>query len=539
MNPIISCSVGNSSIIPGVAYSTRKNNSLTRLNFSRSSLKHGSSTRRFLFPSFVVNGVFPQNKRICSYHKKSRTSISATETEVSVDVAEADSPVADEVSTESPSDEVGTTVDSSPKSDANAVSLKAKRSRPGRKSTMPPVKDEDLVPGAAFTGKVMSIQPFGAFVDFGAFTDGLVHISMLSDGFVKDVASVVSVGQEVKVKLLEVNTETRRISLSMRENADTGKQRKDAPNSTEKSGSGRWDSPNSGPRRDGTKKNSKFSVGQELQGTVKNTARKGSFISLPEGEEGFLPLDEEDDDGFGNVMGKSSLVVGQEIKVRVSRISRGQATLTMKKEGAVSEKPLSQNLGVDLATNPFVLAFRKNKDISKFLDEREKLQSEVKSSTTKIEEDVEASSSVGSSTTVADDESNQEGNINGATELQTETVSESLASEGDLSDVNAIIEEAIQTDTTTDDVKTDSSVEVADESVIESGIDQIVAEDEKQSETDNGKEELVAATQTDSDAVEPPPVVTESEFTSSAPAPQETEGSCFYLTFCCVFNLYI
>jgi elongation factor Ts len=223
MNPIISCSVGNSSIIPGVAYSTRKNNSLTRLNFSRSSLKHGSSTRRFLFPSFVVNGVFPQNKRICSYHKKSRTSISATETEVSVDVAEADSPVADEVSTESPSDEVGTTVDSSPKSDANAVSLKAKRSRPGRKSTMPPVKDEDLVPGAAFTGKVMSIQPFGAFVDFGAFTDGLVHISMLSDGFVKDVASVVSVGQEVKVKLLEVNTETRRISLTMRENADTGK----------------------------------------------------------------------------------------------------------------------------------------------------------------------------------------------------------------------------------------------------------------------------------------------------------------------------
>ncbi|CAJ2636755.1 unnamed protein product [Trifolium pratense] len=522
MNPIISCSVGNSSIIPGVAYSTRKNNSLTRLNFSRSFLKHGSSTRRFLFPSFVVNGVFPQNKRICSYHKKSRTSsISATETEVSVEVS--DSTVADEVSTEPSSDEVGTSEDSSPKSDANAGSLKSKRTRPVRKSTMPPVKEEDLVPGAAFTGKVMSIQPFGAFVDFGAFTDGLVHISMLSDGFVKDVSSIVSVGQEVKVKLLEVNAETRRISLSMRENADTGKQRKDASNSTEKSG--RWDSPNSSPRRDSTKKTTKLVVGQELQGTVKNAARKGSFISLPEGEEGFLPLDEEDDDGFSSVTGKSSLEVGQEVKVRVLRISRGQATLTMKREGAVSDKAPAQNLGVDVvATNPFVLAFRKNKDISKFLDEREKLQNEVKSSTTKKEEDVEASSSVGSSTTVADDESNQESIINGATELQTETISENLASEGDLSDVNPIIEEAIQTDTITNDVKADSPVEVADESVIESGIDQIVAEDEKQSETDDGKEELVAATQTDSDAVEPPPVVTESDISSSAPAPQETEA---------------
>lgn len=265
MNPIISCSVGNSSVIPGVAYLTRKNNSLTRLNFSRSSLRHGSSTRRFLFPSFVVNGVFPQNKRIYSYRKKSRTFISATETEVSVEVQ--DSPVADEVSGESPSNEVGTSGDSSPKSDANTGSAKAKRSRRARKSEMPPVKNEDLVPGAAFTGKVKSIQPFGAFVDFGAFTDGLVHISMLSDSFVKDVSSVVSLGQEVTVKVIEVNAETKCISLSMRENSDTVK-RNNAPNNTEKSVPGRRDSLKSGPRKD--KKNRKFVVGQELQGTVKN-----------------------------------------------------------------------------------------------------------------------------------------------------------------------------------------------------------------------------------------------------------------------------
>ncbi|XP_058722373.1 polyprotein of EF-Ts, chloroplastic-like isoform X1 [Vicia villosa] len=513
MNPIISCSVGNASIIPGVAYSTRKNNSLTRLSFSRSSLKQGSSTRRFLFPSFVVNGVFPQNKRICSYRRKSRTSISATETEVPVEVT--GSPVADEVSSESPSVEVAKSVDSSPKSDTNTSSAKVKRSRPGRKSDMPPVKIEELIPGASFTGKVKSIQPFGAFVDIGAFTDGLVHISMLSDNYVKDIASVVSVGQEVKVKLIEVNSETKRISLSMRESADTGK-RNDAPNTRDPS--------RSGPRKDSVNKQTKFSVGQELKGKVKNKTRSGTFISLPEGEEGFLPLGEESKDGSANIMGKSSLEAGQEVSVRVLRITKGRATLTMKKKGAVEEwdKPLLEIGNVGLVSNPFAVAFRKNKDIAKFLDEREKVQSEAKSSTTKTEEDVGSSSSVGSSTTVADDESSQGSIINGDIEKETEEASANLASEEDISVVNPIIEEAIQTDITTSDVEIDSPVEATDENVTESGVDQVVAEDEKQSETDNEKE-VVAATQTDSDAVEPVPV-TETDITSSAPElPEETE----------------
>jgi len=162
---------------------------------------------------------------------KSQTSISAAETEVFVEVP--DSPVADEVSTESPLAEVRTSEYSSLKWDANAGSTKAKCSRPTRKSEMPSVK---------------SIQRFGAFVDFGAFTDGFVHISMLSDSYVKDVASVY-VGQEVKVKVIKVNAETKLISLSMPENADTGN-RNDAPNNPEKSGPGRRDSLESGPVKD-------------------------------------------------------------------------------------------------------------------------------------------------------------------------------------------------------------------------------------------------------------------------------------------------
>ena len=260
-------------------------------------------------------------------------------------------------------------------------SNQGKRPRTTRKSDMPPVKNEDLLPGASFAGKVRSIQPFGAFVDFGAFTDGLVHVSNLSSGFVKDVASFVSVGQEVKVKILEANMETGRISLTMRDGEETSRS---AQRGDEVSESFNKDNKPRTPRknasrtnnqkRDGaTQKTSKFVKGQVLDGTVKNLTRSGAYISLPEGEEGFLPSAEESE-GF-SIMGSSSLVVGQEVNVRVLRITRGQVTLTMKKEEDLAELNKMLNQGVVYAPrNPFELAFRKNKDIASFLDEREKVK---------------------------------------------------------------------------------------------------------------------------------------------------------------------
>ncbi|KAL0283352.1 UNVERIFIED_CONTAM: Polyprotein of EF-T, chloroplastic [Sesamum angustifolium] len=289
-------------------------------------------------------------------------------TEVAVEEADL-SPAENEASVNG-TDAAETTGDSSAKSDIS--SIKSKRSRPVRKSEMPPVKDEELIPGATFTGKVRSIQPFGAFVDFGAFTDGLVHVSRLSDSFVKDVASVVTVGQEVKVRLIEANMETGRIALSMRESDDSSKQQRDAPGSSDKSRPPRKTNQRFNQKREETKKTSKFVKGQDLEGTVKNLTRAGAFISLPEGEEGFLPTSEEADEGFGSMMGSSSLEVGQEVSVRVLRITRGQVTLTMKKEEAIGELDAKLSQGVvHTATNPFVLAFRSNQVISEFLDERE------------------------------------------------------------------------------------------------------------------------------------------------------------------------
>jgi len=69
-------------------------------------------------------------------------------------------------------------------------------------------------------GVVTNVANFGAFVDIGVHQDGLVHISHLSDSFVKDPRDAVKTGDMVKVKVLEVDVERKRISLTMKTNAD-------------------------------------------------------------------------------------------------------------------------------------------------------------------------------------------------------------------------------------------------------------------------------------------------------------------------------
>jgi Transcriptional accessory protein len=79
---------------------------------------------------------------------------------------------------------------------------------------------DDLLPGMILEGVVTNVANFGAFVDIGVHQDGLVHISALSEKFVKDPRDVVRVGQTVKVKVLEVDGARKRISLTMRLNDD-------------------------------------------------------------------------------------------------------------------------------------------------------------------------------------------------------------------------------------------------------------------------------------------------------------------------------
>ena len=75
---------------------------------------------------------------------------------------------------------------------------------------------EDLKEGMTFKGVVRNVVDFGAFVDIGVHQDGLVHISQLSDGFVKHPSDVVKVGDVVDVKVMSVDLNKKRISLTMK-----------------------------------------------------------------------------------------------------------------------------------------------------------------------------------------------------------------------------------------------------------------------------------------------------------------------------------
>lgn len=91
-------------------------------------------------------------------------------------------------------------------------------------------KVSDLKPGMILEGTVTNVAAFGAFVDVGVHQDGLVHVSALSDKFVSDPHEVVRSGQVVKVKVLEVDVERKRISLTLRLNDEPGQPRKAARN---------------------------------------------------------------------------------------------------------------------------------------------------------------------------------------------------------------------------------------------------------------------------------------------------------------------
>ncbi len=79
---------------------------------------------------------------------------------------------------------------------------------------------EDLPPGQKLPGIVTNVTAFGAFVDIGVHQDGLVHISQMSDDFVKNPGEVLKVGQRVQATVMEVDLPRKRIALSLKTKVD-------------------------------------------------------------------------------------------------------------------------------------------------------------------------------------------------------------------------------------------------------------------------------------------------------------------------------
>lgn len=120
-------------------------------------------------------------------------------------------------------------------------------------------KVSDLKPGMILEGTVTNVAAFGAFVDVGVHQDGLVHVSALSDGYVADPHSVVRSGQVVKVKVMDVDVERKRIGLSMRLGDEPG-----APSARKNVGNG---------QQRGNKQRGEHGGGQTGNGRARRTSR--------------------------------------------------------------------------------------------------------------------------------------------------------------------------------------------------------------------------------------------------------------------------
>lgn len=120
----------------------------------------------------------------------------------------------------------------------------------------------DLEVGMVLEGVVSNVANFGAFVDIGVHQDGLVHISALTDRFISDPREVVKAGDIVKVKVMEVDVQRKRIALSMRLNDEPGQD-----NRSQRSAAPRGGQERRAPRRD------------EPQGNALGDAMGGAFAA--------------------------------------------------------------------------------------------------------------------------------------------------------------------------------------------------------------------------------------------------------------------
>ncbi len=164
----------------------------------------------------------------------------------------------------------------------------------------------ELQPGDTRKGVVSSVVNFGAFVDLGGM-DGLVHVSELSWQHVSHPGEVVSVGDEVEVRVLEVDRDRERISLSIR-------QTREDP----------WDE----FARD-------VNIGQIVDGTVTKTVPFGAFVSVGEGVEGLVHVSEI---AMHHVESPElELSISQQVRVKVTEIDADRRRVSLSIKQALPE----------------------------------------------------------------------------------------------------------------------------------------------------------------------------------------------------------
>lgn len=213
----------------------------------------------------------------------------------------------------------------------------------------------DLKPGLKVEGKVVRLETFGAFVDIGADTDGLVHISEMGTGRVNRPSDVVREGEAITVWIKEVDRKSRRISLTMVEPPKVDLQT--------------------------------LKPDMILTGKVVRLEKFGAFVDIGAGRDGMIHVTEM---GRGYVGHPSDVVsVGDEVQVRVLEVDprRGRISLSMKElPGDLYEMPeeeeslSSMELALRLAMGNEGFPARSRQDFrrrKKSKQRRDRLQDEI------------------------------------------------------------------------------------------------------------------------------------------------------------------
>jgi predicted RNA-binding protein with RPS1 domain len=190
--------------------------------------------------------------------------------------------------------------------------------------------------GSTVTGTIKSLASYGAFVDIGATTDGLLHVSQLTTEFVSDPADLVKAGQEVEVRIVKIDAEKGQIALSMISEEDAA-----AASEAAKKGRGGGGRPQRGGRRDDSAilnaLNTKgWDAGLMVEGLVVSTTDFGAFVKVNaallnaecEGEfDGLVHISAL---GAGRVNSVSDVVKpNDKVQVRCKSIADNKVSLTM------------------------------------------------------------------------------------------------------------------------------------------------------------------------------------------------------------------
>jgi len=248
------------------------------------------------------------------------------ETEISADAAETEIP-ADAAETEIPAEvEAMDGVESD--DEAHNVERPA---RAALKKKKPAGKDlSEFTEGSTVKGVVKSLASYGAFVDIGASTDGLLHVSQLSAEFVSDVSDVVKEGQEIEVRIVKIDAGKGQVGLSLMTEEEAASSKPSRPNNNRRTGR----------RDDSALLNSLNEKGWDssvmVEGTVVSTVDFGAFVKVDA-----KSLNSECEGTFDGLVHISSLKIGRvasvtdvvtsndKVQVRCKSIEGNKVSLTM------------------------------------------------------------------------------------------------------------------------------------------------------------------------------------------------------------------